>query len=44
MYGKKSMGIVQSAFLVDEKGKIEAAWYKVSLKDTVPNVKKLLAI
>lgn len=42
MYGKKYMGIVRSAFLVDEKGNIEAAWYKVSPKDTVPNVKKLL--
>ena len=28
------MGIVRSAFLVDEKGKIEQAWYKISPKDT----------
>src|SRR5688572_13200229 len=28
-YGKTYMGIVRSAFLVDEKGKIEQAWYKV---------------
>jgi peroxiredoxin Q/BCP len=34
MYGKKYMGIVRSAFLVDEKGRIADAWYKVSPKDT----------
>ena len=34
MYGKKYMGIVRSAFLVDEKGKVAEAWYKVSPKDT----------
>ena len=34
MYGKKYMGIVRSAFLIDEKGKIAEAWYKVSPKDT----------
>jgi peroxiredoxin Q/BCP len=44
MYGKKYMGIVRSAFLIDGKGKVEAAWYKVSPKDTVPNVKKLLGV
>jgi peroxiredoxin Q/BCP len=36
MYGKKSMGIIRSSFLIDEKGKIIALWYKVSPKDTVP--------
>jgi peroxiredoxin Q/BCP len=36
MYGRKYMGIVRSAFLVDEQGKIAAAWYGVSPKDTVP--------
>ena len=38
MYGKKYMGIVRSAFVVDEQGKIAAAFYKVSPKDTVPKV------
>jgi peroxiredoxin Q/BCP len=38
MYGKKYMGILRSAFLVDEKGKIEHAWYKVSPKDTPTNL------
>jgi len=36
-YGKTYMGIIRSAFLIDEKGKIAGAWYKVSPKDTVPN-------
>jgi hypothetical protein len=34
MYGKKYMGVQRSAFLVDEKGKIEKAWPKISPKDT----------
>ena len=38
MYGKKYMGIVRSAFVVDAQGKIAAAFYKVSPKDTVPKV------
>ena len=38
MYGRKYMGIVRSAFLVDEKGKIAEAWYKVSPKDTSANL------
>jgi peroxiredoxin Q/BCP len=42
MYGNKYMGIVRSAFLVDEKGSIEQAWYKVSPANTVPNVLKAL--
>jgi peroxiredoxin Q/BCP len=37
-YGKKYMGIVRSAFVIDAKGKIAAAFYKVSPKDTVPKV------
>ena len=42
LYGKAYMGIVRSAFLVDEKGKIEQAWYKVSPKDTATNLVKSL--
>jgi peroxiredoxin Q/BCP len=38
MYGKQYMGIVRSAFVVDEKGKIVDAFYKVSPNDTVPKV------
>ena len=37
MYGRKYMGILRSSFLIDAKGVIEQAWYKVSPKDTVPN-------
>jgi len=34
MYGRKYMGIVRSAFLIDAKGKVAEAWYKISPKDT----------
>jgi thioredoxin-dependent peroxiredoxin len=34
MYGRKFMGIVRSAFLVDEQGKLAEAWPKISPKDT----------
>lgn len=34
LYGKAYMGIVRSAFLIDGKGKVEQAWYKISPKDT----------
>jgi peroxiredoxin Q/BCP len=43
MYGRKYMGIVRSAFLIDEKGKIADAWYKVSPKDTAANLLNALA-
>jgi thioredoxin-dependent peroxiredoxin len=43
MYGRKYMGIVRSAFLIDEKGRIEHAWYKVSPKDTPTNLLKALS-
>ena len=38
MYGKKYMGIIRSAFLIDEKGKIAEAWPKISPKDTPKNL------
>jgi peroxiredoxin Q/BCP len=40
LYGKVYMGIIRSSFLIDESGRIEQAWYKISPKDTP---KKLLA-
>ena len=43
MYGKKYMGIIRSAFLVDEKGKIQEAWAKISPKDTPSNLLRVLA-
>ena len=29
MYGKKTMGVIRSTFLIDEKGKVQACWYNV---------------
>ncbi len=29
LYGKVSMGVVRSVYIIDEKGKVEAAWTKV---------------
>jgi thioredoxin-dependent peroxiredoxin len=43
MYGRKFMGIVRSAFVVDEKGKVAAAFYKVSPKATFPKAAEALA-
>ena len=42
LYGRKFMGIIRSAFVVDEKGKLLGVFYKVSPKDTVPNVEGVL--
>jgi peroxiredoxin Q/BCP len=39
-YGRTYMGIIRSAFLIDEDGKVAEAWPKISPKDTP---KKLLA-
>jgi peroxiredoxin Q/BCP len=43
MYGRTYMGIVRSAFLVDEKGKLSEVWYKISPKDTPSNLLAALA-
>lgn len=43
MYGKKSMGIIRSSFLIDEKGKIMGAWYKVKPENTVPLAQEALS-
>jgi len=40
MYGKRYMGILRSSFLIDEEGRLEQVWYKVSPADTP---KKLLS-
>jgi peroxiredoxin Q/BCP len=42
-YGKTYMGIVRSAFLVDEKGELAEVWYKVSPADTPKNLLAALA-
>ncbi len=38
MYGKRYMGIIRSAFLVAEDGRVTHAWPKVSPRDTAPNL------
>lgn len=43
LYGKKTEGIIRSAFLINEEGKIVGAWYKVKPEDTVPLALKALA-
>ena len=42
MYGKTFMGIIRSSFLIDENENIENAWYKISPKNTVPELMKVL--
>jgi peroxiredoxin Q/BCP len=42
-YGRTYMGIERSAFLIDENGKIAAAWYKISAADTPKNLLAALA-
>jgi thioredoxin-dependent peroxiredoxin len=43
MYGKKYLGIIRSAFLIDENSAIVQAWYKVSPEQTVPKAREALA-
>lgn len=43
MYGKTYMGIVRSAFLVDERGTLAGVWYKVSPADTPVRLLEALA-
>jgi peroxiredoxin Q/BCP len=42
LYGRKFMGIVRSAFVVDEKGKLAGVFYKVSPKATPSLVEGVL--
>lgn len=35
--GETTIGIIRSSFLLDERGRIERAWYAVKPEDTVPN-------
>ena len=42
MYGRKYFGIVRSAFVIDEAGKLAGVFYKVSPKDTVPKAMSAL--
>ncbi|MEE9542902.1 MAG: peroxiredoxin, partial [Thermodesulfobacteriota bacterium] len=38
LYGKVSMGIIRSTFIIDEKGKLEKVWSKVKVKGHVDEV------
>ncbi|HEV2766884.1 MAG TPA: thioredoxin-dependent thiol peroxidase [Acidimicrobiales bacterium] len=38
MYGRSYQGVIRSAFLIDEKGKVAEAWYRISPKDTAKKV------
>ena len=44
MHGRTYMGITRSAFLIDEAGLVQEAWYKVSPDDTVPNVLRAVGV
>ncbi len=43
MYGKKYMGIIRSAFLIDEGGTVQEAWPRISPGDTPTNLLNALA-
>lgn len=42
LYGKRTHGIVRSAFLLDETGQVIDAWVPVKPEETVPKVKAAL--
>jgi peroxiredoxin Q/BCP len=42
MFGKSFMGIIRSSFLIDENGLIENVWYKISPKNTISELMKVL--
>jgi thioredoxin-dependent peroxiredoxin len=41
-FGKTSQGIIRSAFLIDEQGRVAHAWYKISPDNTIPELMKVL--
>lgn len=43
MYGRRYWGVIRSAFLVDDRGRVAEAWYKVSPRDTASKLAKALA-
>jgi len=42
MYGKKFEGVIRSSFLVDERGRISHAWYRIKPDQTAPEAQKAL--
>jgi peroxiredoxin Q/BCP len=43
LYGNVTVGLIRSAFLVDEDGRIEKTWYRVPAAETVPRALKALS-
>ena len=43
MYGKETLGVIRSTFLIDKAGKIAASWPKVSVKGHADEVLAALA-
>lgn len=43
LYGRVFKGITRSSFLIDERGRIAHAWYKVKPEETVPKAQQALA-
>lgn len=43
LYGKASLGVIRSTFLIDEQGNVAKAWYKVRVKNHVQAVMEALA-
>jgi thioredoxin-dependent peroxiredoxin len=41
-HGRRYMGILRSSFLIDEDGRVAAAWYGVKPEATVPNALEAL--
>jgi peroxiredoxin Q/BCP len=44
LYGREYEGIIRSAFLIDEQGKVAEAWPKISPKDTPKKLLQALQI
>ncbi len=42
LYGKTSIGITRSSFLIDEHGRVARAWYRVKADQTVPKAREAL--
>lgn len=44
MYGKKTVGVIRSTFVIDENGKIERAYYNVNAKGHVAKLREDLGL
>ncbi len=42
-FGKKTEGVIRSAFLIDEAGKVIQAWYRVKPEDTAARASQALS-